>query len=297
MELYAMKPDGSRQTRLSDGSQKWGVETTPLTAYYRPYQVVIDHRYVFDLRSRQIVTELTSTQVVNGRPVKFTDVATDTLPFFVAFPVWSPSGEIVFFSSKTSLIHSLAIYYLKNAQSQPLRLTNPPDDVWGDGWPAWSPDGEWIVFDRNWDDSSQDGLWLIKSDGSQLHRIIQDFYNGVRRAAWSPDGTKLAYEGPKPNREHFSFELWVSDADGSNARQLTRLDSEMSVWGPAWSPDGKRIAFALQAAGLKTDIVIIYVESGEMQQLTTEGTYNVEPLWLPLDADEILAGGDTSLKI
>jgi dipeptidyl aminopeptidase/acylaminoacyl peptidase len=52
-------------------------------------------------------------------------------------------------------------------------------------------------------------------------------------ARWSPDGSHVAYIA--------SDQLWVADASGSNARQLTHLNG--GVTGPIWSPAGDRIAF------------------------------------------------------
>lgn len=52
-------------------------------------------------------------------------------------------------------------------------------------------------------------------------------------ARWSPDGNRVAYT--------VGGQLWIADASGANARQLTRLAGGAS--GPVWSPTGDRIAF------------------------------------------------------
>jgi len=52
-------------------------------------------------------------------------------------------------------------------------------------------------------------------------------------ARWSPDGAHVAYIA--------SDQLWIADASGSNARQLTHLNG--GVTGPIWSPAGDRVAF------------------------------------------------------
>ena len=52
-------------------------------------------------------------------------------------------------------------------------------------------------------------------------------------ARWSPDGSKVAYTS--------GGQLWVADASGANARQITKLAGGAS--GPVWSPRGDRIAF------------------------------------------------------
>lgn len=52
-------------------------------------------------------------------------------------------------------------------------------------------------------------------------------------ARWSPDGSRVAYTS--------GGQLWIADASGANARQITKLAGGAS--GPVWSPTGDRIAF------------------------------------------------------
>ena len=62
--------------------------------------------------------------------------------------------------------------------------------------PSWSPDGEWIVFTK------QDGLYLMRRDGSEEHRLLQvtpwwepeNAFMGPLRASWSPDGQWVVYD-------------------------------------------------------------------------------------------------------
>ncbi len=272
LELYAMKPDGSRQTRLSDGNQRWWNGGAYLTPYHKPNQVVINEKYVFDLPTRRVVEEL-ELEFPNTEP---------TIPFLARFPAWSPDGKIYFFGHKSN--ESSSIYYLDEAQGEPYKLTSPPDDVWGDAWPVLSPDGEWIAFYRNWYDEAQNGIWLMRPDGSEAHRILD---MEVRRAFWSPDGSKLAFEGPKPDATTFSFEVWVSAADGSHPQQLTTFPEGIGAWEPKWSPDGQRIVFNAGESA-RGQVFVIRADGGEPQQLTIMGDANLAPLWLPLSLDDML---------
>lgn len=79
-------------------------------------------------------------------------------------------------------------------------------------------------------------LWTINPDGTGLTRLTAT-PNGERSAAWSPDGTKIAFI----RSSHHQPELWVMDADGTNQVRLTRT----SAWedDPTWSPDGTKIAY------------------------------------------------------
>lgn len=76
-----------------------------------------------------------------------------------------------------------------------------------------------------------------------------------RQPAWSPDGSRIAHVKLDVN----SSEIWVSSADGSNARQVTRNESRSlpeSVWAfrPTWWPDGSKLLFVGDAT--TTDLMV-----------------------------------------
>ena len=76
-----------------------------------------------------------------------------------------------------------------------------------------------------------------------------------------------------------SPDLWVSNIDGTNLRQLTTTkESESS---PCWSPDSKTICFVSNRDG-KAALYTISAGGGEMRKLSTGGILNcTEPDWSP----------------
>jgi TolB protein len=64
---------------------------------------------------------------------------------------------------------------------------------------------------------------MMNADGSDDHHII-DY---ARRPDWSPDGTKIVYDG-----------IYVADTNGTNMEQIYQGGEQ-----PVWSPDGSKIAF------------------------------------------------------
>jgi len=62
--------------------------------------------------------------------------------------------------------------------------------------------------------------------------------------AWSPDGTRIAFES---TRDGPDADIFVMQADGSGVVQLTRNDAYDGT--PAWSPDGQYLVFATERDG------------------------------------------------
>jgi TolB protein len=141
--------------------------------------------------------------------------------------------------------------------------------------PAWSPDGRWIAV-QSAPAASLDveSLYLLRPDGSQLHRIpgssLSEGY-----PAWSPDGARLAYrEGER---------VWVMNADGTDRTQLTHCHLPcVADFAPAWSPDGRRIAFTRQeAGGGATRIYEVDLRTGRVHSLTPDLRYAGSPSYRP----------------
>ena len=63
--------------------------------------------------------------------------------------------------------------------------------------PAWSPDGEWIVFTRSEDDGhniTASDLYVVHPDGSDLTRLTETAGRLEMNPSWSPDGARIAYD-------------------------------------------------------------------------------------------------------
>jgi Tol biopolymer transport system component len=116
-------------------------------------------------------------------------------------------------------------------------------------------------------------IYVANPDGTSARRLTSH-YNRAGDAAWSPDGSKIAYVTSANPRGI------VMNADGSGKRPLC-TDSfcvgPAVVGGPAWSPDGRRIAFSRG-----NGVGIVDADGSDLRFLPTTRQFNVTGLdWSP----------------
>jgi len=138
--------------------------------------------------------------------------------------------QVVFVSNRTN---NTDIYRIKSDGSGLLRLTthNKIDTM-----PTWSPDGRQILFVSDRDGNAE--LYLMNADGSGQQRLTNQIANDTF-PAWSPDGNQLVWVRTTTT----GGALWLMNRDGSNARAIMNERPFAILQHPAWSPNGKRIAF------------------------------------------------------
>ena len=133
--------------------------------------------------------------------------------------------------------------------------------------------------------SDRDGdteVYLRRADGSlvQLTRNRVPDYGAV----WSPDGRRLAFVSARDGDD----EVFVMNADGTGVRQLTRnsraADGAPALdQAPAWSPDGRRIAFASTRDGGEAEVYRMDADGTDQVRLTRTARHVTDhtPSWSP----------------
>jgi Tol biopolymer transport system component len=165
------------------------------------------------------------------------------------------------------------------------------------GTPEWSPDGKQIAFVVNGEFIGQDQtseIYVVNADGSNLHQLTKT--GGVTLdPKWSPDGKQVVFSGYTAgafdikSTSRLLSEVFRINADGSDLTDLTNntgLDAQ-----PAWSSDGKWIAFASTRkwegkVGV-SGIFVMRSDGTDVQMLTNEpplmegGSGFTNPVWRP----------------
>ena len=98
------------------------------------------------------------------------------------------------------------------------------------------------------------------------------------QSAQATDASPHPYTVEQPDGTPINSDLFLARDDGRDLRRLTRTRAiEVS---PAWSPDGKRLAFVSDKTGAP-HIYVMNRNGSSVERLTYGGSYNTSPAWSP----------------
>ncbi|HEU5490454.1 MAG TPA: hypothetical protein VFU84_06640 [Gaiellaceae bacterium] len=182
-------------------------------------------------------------------------------------PTWSSRGQIAFTSARSDRAH---LYSVSAGGGRPRILVRRA----ADSFPAWSPDGRLLLFQRGEcvRRSCGTALSVVRADGSKLRRLVflPNHPIGDLDATWSPDGMRIAFQRPKSTR--FGREIVVVRVDGSGLRVVTK--GVYDATSPAWSPDGRTIAY-----GSEKSIYLVNADGSRKRRFVDLGG---RPAWRPV---------------
>ena len=171
--------------------------------------------------------------------------------------------------------------------------------IGGEGYdaePTVSPDGRYVVFT-----STRSGdleLWRYELATGDLLQLTDGLgYDGG--AFFSPDSKQIVWRASRPTGEAAeryrallaqnavepgALNLFVADADGQNARQVTDLPG--ANWAPFFHPSGEKLLFStnhhtLDAGGREFDLFLIGLDGTGLERVTYSGTFDAFPMFSP----------------
>src|SRR5215203_6769564 len=148
-----------------------------------------------------------------------------------------------------------------------------------------------IAFTRSPDGVDTRDIYTMNADGSGVTQLTTE--GEEHRPAWSPDGSKIAYDSYHPVPSG-NFDIYVMNADGSNKTNLTNtpgVGDGVQELDPDWSPDGSKIAFDRSSdSGNTSAIYVMNADGSGVTQLTPAGGSERRPSWSP-DGSKIAYDG------
>jgi TolB protein len=158
-----------------------------------------------------------------------------------------------------------------------------------------SPDGKKMLYT-----SDKDGdidLYIMDLASGKEKKVTNLL--GYDGGAWfSPDGKKIIWRASRPKTETeikeykdllaenlvapTNMEVWVANADGSNARQVTSFGQ--ANWAPAYMPDSKRIIFASNheyKRGFPFNLYTINEDGSNLQKISRDKGFDAFPMFSP----------------
>lgn len=158
-----------------------------------------------------------------------------------------------------------------------------------------SPDGNSMIYTS--DKEGDIDLYIMNLKTGKEKKVTNTL--GYDGGAWfSPDGKKIIWRASRPKtaediKEYkdllaenlvapTKMEVWVANADGSNARQVTHYGQ--ANWAPAFMPDNKRIIFASNheyKRGFPFNLYIINEDGTNLRKISRDRGFDAFPMFSP----------------
>jgi tricorn protease len=170
----------------------------------------------------------------------------------------SPSGRRIVLS-----VHG-EIFTAPTDEGDLVQITDSPAR---DKDPQYSPDGRWVVFIS--DRSGREELYIKSADGAGEPQKITDHDTLKFSIAWSPNSKEIAFTASDNGLRKYNLDT----------KQITELSTSKygGVGQPAWSADGKWIAFSKPEYTRTSDIYLVPASGGEERKITFDSANDLNP--------------------
>jgi Tol biopolymer transport system component/serine/threonine protein kinase len=182
---------------------------------------------------------------------------------------WTPDGRNIVFSSWRSGVPTLWKAPVSGGEIEALAGIGENANA-----PALSPRANLLAYTRSERNANIWGIHVTPAGRVEGSRAKLISGSGMQADdEFSPDGKRIVFASDRSG----DMEIWVADADGSKAAQLTSFGGP-STGTPHWSPDGRWIAFDSRPGG-QTGVFVVRAEGGKPRRLTPPTADAFVPTW------------------
>ena len=157
--------------------------------------------------------------------------------------------------------------------------------------PVWSPDGRYVAF------QAQGGISWTRADGAGKPQTLTQSKNRQSPRSFTPDGKRLAFYEVSPGS---GTDLWTVplESDGAGLRAGKPelfLQTPFNQRHPAFSPDGRWLAYASDESGAYQVYVRAFPDKGGKWQVSNSG--GLDPEWSPMGRDLFFRSADNRIMV
>ena len=250
----------------------------------------------FSISNDGLLAYLPGPSVGGGTVPHWMDREGHTVPMKMAPANWfnvsfAPDGRRLALEIRDSAVD---IWVHEMERGTLTRLTSDPAS---DYKPAWTPDGRRIAFASTRDNPSTGNLYWQSADGTGSAMRLTTSTNAQQPGSWHPGGRFLMFEESSSGSD---IDLMVMAVDGSDATGWTPGKPSVFVndrnrqWDPAFSPDGRWLAYASAESGRAEIYVRAFPGPGGKWQVSTAG--GTLPSW-SRTRSELLYGMDGQIMV
>jgi Tol biopolymer transport system component len=184
-----------------------------------------------------------------------------------AFP--GANGRIAYVEDLPPLYDTDQIFTIQPSGAGVTQLTGGDENLD----PAYSSDGEKIVFARDPAGAPDEDIWVMNHDGSGQTQLTSDPTFEDTDPGFSPDGTRIVFQRDTPGGDD---QVFVMNADGTGVTQLTFPGPDLDEgFEPSFSPDGRLIVLRRDRTGSGINEIYVMNPDGSGQRAVTTGSATV----------------------